>query len=210
MQLSGGQRQRIALARALAVEPKLLLLDEPFGALDAQVRKELRRWLRRLHDEVHVTSVFVTHDQEEALEVADRVVVFNQGRIEQIGTPDEVYHHPATPFVHRFLGDVNTVHGRHGGAASDDQIAYVRPHEIRIGRAPTETHRIAAKVTVVNAAGPVVRVVLRTSLDDQQVEAELPHERQGELKLAAGDAVFVGFDRVKLYAASEGHTTDRR
>jgi sulfate/thiosulfate transport system ATP-binding protein len=103
----GGQRQRIALARALAVEPKVLLLDEPFGALDAKVRKELRRWLRRLHDEVHVTSVFVTHDQEEAMEVADRIVVMNQGRIEQVGTPDEVYDHPATPFVLQFLGDVN-------------------------------------------------------------------------------------------------------
>ena len=106
-QLSGGQRQRIALARALAVEPRVLLLDEPFGALDARVRQELRRWLRRLHDEVHVTSVFVTHDQEEALEVADRVVVMNHGRVEQIGTPDEVYDHPATPFVVEFLGHVN-------------------------------------------------------------------------------------------------------
>ena len=111
-QLSGGQRQRVALARALAVEPKVLLLDEPFGALDAKVRKELRRWLRRLHDEMHVTSVFVTHDQEEALEVADRVVVMNQGRVEQVGTPHEVYEHPATPFVYDFLGDVNLFHGR--------------------------------------------------------------------------------------------------
>ena len=111
-QLSGGQRQRVALARALAVEPEVLLLDEPFGALDARVRKELRRWLRRLHDEIHVTSVFVTHDQEEALEVADRVVVMNQGRIEQVGRPEEVYDHPATPFVYSFLGDVNLFHGR--------------------------------------------------------------------------------------------------
>ncbi|HEV7912685.1 MAG TPA: sulfate ABC transporter ATP-binding protein, partial [Albitalea sp.] len=118
-QLSGGQRQRIALARALAVEPRVLLLDEPFGALDAKVRKDLRRWLRRLHDEVHVTSVFVTHDQEEAMEVADRVVVMNRGRIEQQGAPDEVYDHPATPFVLQFLGDVNLFHGRlaDGGAA---------------------------------------------------------------------------------------------
>jgi sulfate transport system ATP-binding protein len=111
-QLSGGQRQRIALARALAVEPRVLLLDEPFGALDAKVRKELRRWLRRLHDEMHITSVFVTHDQEEAMEVADRIVVMNQGRIEQEGTPDQVYDHPATPFVLQFLGDVNLFHGR--------------------------------------------------------------------------------------------------
>ena len=112
-QLSGGQRQRIALARALAVEPQVLLLDEPFGALDAQVRAELRRWLRKLHDEIHVTSVFVTHDQEEALEVADRIVVMNKGRIEQAGTPDQVYEHPANPFVLNFLGNVNLFHGRH-------------------------------------------------------------------------------------------------
>ena len=133
-QLSGGQRQRIALARALAVEPKVLLLDEPFGALDAKVRKELRRWLRRLHDEMHVTSVFVTHDQEEAMEVADRIVVMNHGRIEQDGTPDEVYDHPATPFVLQFLGDVNLFHGRldRAGAAGDGEVSYVRPHELQI------------------------------------------------------------------------------
>src|SRR3954464_10587062 len=116
-QLSGGQRQRIALARALAVEPKVLLLDEPFGALDAKVRRELRRWLRKLHDDMHITSVFVTHDQEEALEVADRVCVLNRGRIEQIGTPAEVYEHPANKFVYNFLGNVNLFHGRlHDGA----------------------------------------------------------------------------------------------
>jgi sulfate transport system ATP-binding protein len=125
-QLSGGQRQRVALARALAVEPKVLLLDEPFGALDAKVRKELRRWLRRLHDTVHVTSVFVTHDQEEAMEVADRVVVMNHGRIEQVGAPDEVYDHPATPFVLQFLGDVNLVE------AEGEDVRWVRPHEFEI------------------------------------------------------------------------------
>ena len=117
-QLSGGQRQRVALARALAVQPKVLLLDEPFGALDARVRQELRSWLRRLHDELHITSVFVTHDQEEALEVADRIVVMNKGQIEQIGTPDEVYEHPANPFVMNFLGSVNLFHARvHDGEA---------------------------------------------------------------------------------------------
>ena len=135
-QLSGGQRQRIALARALAVEPKVLLLDEPFGALDAKVRKELRRWLRRLHDEVHVTSVFVTHDQEEAMEVADRIVVMNEGRIEQVGPPDQVYDHPATPFVLQFLGDVNLFHGRSehapGGVSGPADTVYVRPHELEI------------------------------------------------------------------------------
>src|SRR5438874_9752678 len=113
-QLSGGQRQRVALARALAVEPSVLLLDEPFGSLDAKVRLELRRWLRQLHDEVQITSVFVTHDQDEALEVADRVAVMNEGRIEQVGSPDEVYHHPLTPFVFNFLGNVNLFHGRSG------------------------------------------------------------------------------------------------
>jgi sulfate transport system ATP-binding protein len=118
-QLSGGQRQRIALARALAVEPRVLLLDEPFGALDTKVRKELRRWLRRLHDEMHISSVFVTHDQEEALEVADRVVVMNQGRVEQIGSPDEVYTNPASPFVYQFLGNVNVFHSRVHGAWAD-------------------------------------------------------------------------------------------
>ena len=111
-QLSGGQRQRVALARALAIRPKVLLLDEPFGALDAKVRQELRAWLRRLHDEIHMTSVFVTHDQEEAFEVADSVVVMNQGRVEQIGAPDEVFDHPANPFVMDFLGNVNVFHGR--------------------------------------------------------------------------------------------------
>src|SRR6202049_3379710 len=120
-QLSGGQRQRVALARALAVEPRVLLLDEPFGALDAKVRKELRRWLRRLHDELHVASVFVTHDQEEALEVSDRVAIMKRGQIEQLGTPDEVYENPATPFVYEFIGNVNLFHGRDG---------YVRPHDL--------------------------------------------------------------------------------
>ena len=150
-QLSGGQRQRIALARALAVEPKVLLLDEPFGALDAKVRKELRRWLRRLHDELHVTSIFVTHDQEEALEVADRVVVMNKGRVEQIGSPQQVWDHPASPFVYGFLGDVNLFHGRahegevqiegikikapeHGEAQDAKAFAYVRPHDIEVQR----------------------------------------------------------------------------
>src|SRR3954465_9419495 len=150
-QLSGGQRQRIALARALAVEPKVLLLDEPFGALDAKVRKELRRWLRRLHDDLHVTSIFVTHDQEEALEVADRVVLMNAGNIEQVGSPQDVWDHPASPFVYGFLGDVNLFHGRvhegemhfHGmqvdspefaGAHNARASAYVRPHDLDVQR----------------------------------------------------------------------------
>ena len=154
-QLSGGQRQRIALARALAVEPKVLLLDEPFGALDAKVRKELRRWLRRLHDDLHVTSIFVTHDQEEALEVADRVVLMNSGIVEQIGSPQQVWDHPASPFVYGFLGDVNLFQGRahegemrigedqhgvrlaspeHQNAQDAKAFAYVRPHDIEVRR----------------------------------------------------------------------------
>ncbi len=149
-QLSGGQRQRVALARALAVEPSVLLLDEPFGALDAKVRLELRRWLRQLHDEVGVTSVFVTHDQDEALEVADQVAVMNRGRIEQVGTPDEVYNRPATSFVYNFLGNVNLFHGRvENGMARIDQedtghIVFVRPHALEITRHPNGANHFRA------------------------------------------------------------------
>ncbi len=177
-QLSGGQRQRIALARALAVEPRVLLLDEPFGALDAKVRKELRRWLRRLHDELHITSIFVTHDQEEALEVADRVVLMNQGHVEQIGTPQEVYEHPATPFVYSFLGAVNLFHGRiegehlhlegttlnHGGdsaSMNDGQaLAFARPHELSIVAHDAPEAGITATVSRILAFGAQVRVEL--------------------------------------------------
>jgi len=192
-QLSGGQRQRIALARALAVEPKVLLLDEPFGALDAKVRVELRRWLRRLHDETGITSVFVTHDQEEALEVADRVVVLNHGRIEQIGTPDEVYRHPASAFVHHFLGQVNVFHGRHADAPDD--VAFVRPHDILISRTADCAHPLTAEVLTVNAAGPHVRVDLRLVEDRREIEVHLPHSRQAELNLAPSDRVCLDFDR---------------
>jgi sulfate transport system ATP-binding protein len=184
-QLSGGQRQRIALARALAVEPKVLLLDEPFGALDAKVRKELRRWLRRLHDELHVTSIFVTHDQEEALEVADRVVVINQGRIEQSGSPQDVWDHPASPFVYGFLGDVNLFHGRadagqvhldgfqidapeHANAQNARAAAYVRPHELEVQRyapgshidAQGQSRGIVARLERAIVVGPIARLEL--------------------------------------------------
>ena len=184
-QLSGGQRQRIALARALAVEPKVLLLDEPFGALDAKVRKELRRWLRRLHDELHVTSIFVTHDQEEALEVADRVVVINQGRVEQSGSPQQVWDHPASPFVYGFLGDVNLFHGRaheglvhleglqidspeHSEAQNAKAFAYVRPHDLEVeryapgrsGDAPGHPTGIVARLTRAIVVGPIARLEL--------------------------------------------------
>ncbi len=178
-QLSGGQRQRIALARALAVEPKVLLLDEPFGALDAKVRKELRRWLRRLHDEMHVTSVFVTHDQEEAMEVADRIVVMNQGRIEQVGTPDEVYDQPATPFVLQFLGDVNLFHGRRdhapGQTSGTADVTYVRPHEIDIVAHPA-ADTWAVTLAHVLTVGPNTRLEFRRQVDETLVDVELSRE----------------------------------
>jgi sulfate transport system ATP-binding protein len=201
-QLSGGQRQRVALARALAVEPKVLLLDEPFGALDAKVREELRRWLRRLHDELHITSVFVTHDQEEALELANRVVVLNAGRIEQAGTPEELYHHPATPFVYNFLGNVNLFHGRvrdgkvyirdtpiafspgHDLASANGKsaVVYVRPHLLDIHLKSNGGSSFPATVSHINSAGPTVKVELTSQWGDQ-VHVELDHERFRALRL---------------------------
>ncbi|MEN9545189.1 MAG: hypothetical protein RLZZ598_2022 [Pseudomonadota bacterium] len=180
-QLSGGQRQRIALARALAVEPKVLLLDEPFGALDAKVRKELRRWLRRLHDEVHVTSVFVTHDQDEAMEVADRIVVMNHGRIEQDGTPDEVYDRPATPFVLQFLGDVNLFHGRAKQGAGD--ASYVRPHELEIAEA-ADADTLAVSLAQALTVGPNTRLEFKRADGGGFLDMELP--RADYLRLKEG------------------------
>lgn len=201
-QLSGGQRQRIALARALAVEPKVLLLDEPFGALDAKVRAELRRWLRRLHDEIHVTSVFVTHDQEEALEVADRIVVMNKGRVEQDGTPEQVYDHPANPFVYEFLGTVNLFHARvkdgdkliqpnqHDKPASTAELdqtglAYVRPHEIDVLH-QREDDAIAARLDLITVVGPTVRLELQSQQADQIIHVELDKGRFKQLGLSVG------------------------
>ncbi len=204
-QLSGGQRQRIALARALAVEPKVLLLDEPFGALDTKVRKELRRWLRRLHDEMHISSVFVTHDQEEALEVADRVVVMNHGRIEQIGSPDAVYSNPASPFVYQFLGNVNVFHSRlHGewadvGAAGEG-VAFVRPHEIDIEHAPV-AGGLEALVQDVHAIGPTVRVELLHG--KEVVDVELTRERADTLGIANGQRVWLKPRQMKVFAQGE-------
>jgi sulfate transport system ATP-binding protein len=218
-QLSGGQRQRIALARALAVEPKVLLLDEPFGALDAKVRKELRRWLRRLHDELHVTSVFVTHDQEEALEVADRVVVLNKGQVEQIGAPDEVYDHPATPFVYQFLGDVNLFHGRvHDGQArigeslaplpdaplrQDSAVFYARPHEIEIMRESPGGAAIPARVLDIRALGATVRIELERADGQGIVEVELARERFYLFDLKRGEAVFIHPRRLRVFGEDE-------
>jgi len=218
-QLSGGQRQRIALARALAVEPKVLLLDEPFGALDAKVRKELRRWLRRLHDELHITSIFVTHDQEEALEVADRVVVINRGKIEQIGTPQEVYDHPVSPFVYQFLGNVNQFDSHiHQGSAqvagvdlkleahADTQntpaLAFVRPHDIEIYNAK-KPDRVGfeAIVRYVNAVGPLVKVELERHDHTELIEAELTQERFRELQLTPAQHVHVYPRNVRVFAA---------
>jgi sulfate transport system ATP-binding protein len=184
-QLSGGMAQRVGIARALTVQPEILLLDEPFGALDAKVRKELRRWLRRLHDELHVTSIFVTHDQEEALEVADRVVLMNQGVIEQVGSPQDVWDQPASPFVYGFLGDVNLFHGRahegllhldgvaidspeHASAQNARAFAYVRPHDLDVHRyqvggevdAAGRPQGIVARLDRAIVVGPIARLEL--------------------------------------------------
>ena len=188
-QLSGGQRQRIALARALAVEPKVLLLDEPFGSLDARVRKELRQWLRRFHDELHVTSLFVTHDQEEALEVADRIVVMNEGRIEQIGTPDQVYHHPVNPFVLNFLGNVNLFHLRVDGKEQNPTPVYVRPHHFEIHRSHKEGS-FKAKVQYINPAGAMVKLELKTEWGEV-IQVEISPETFRELRLLKNEDVYV-------------------
>lgn len=195
-QLSGGQRQRVALARALAVEPKVLLLDEPFGALDAQVRKELRRWLRKLHDEIHITSIFVTHDQEEALEVADRVVILNKGRVEQVGSPDDVYRNPKTPFVYQFMGNVNLFHGRIEGIQGK---GYVRPHEIEIDVTQKFPADFTGIIDGVQPLGPYTRVTLTDSKTQQLVEAEIPYETGKALGLNLGMSVFYRVRNVQTF-----------
>ena len=182
-QLSGGQRQRVALARALAVDPKVLLLDEPFGALDAKVRKELRRWLRQFHEEVHLTTVFVTHDQEEALEIADEVVIMNQARIEQVGTPQDVYDRPANPFVYQFLGNVNVLRDvnswsatgpvHDNGRLAADGLLYVRPHEIEITPARSGRTGVPAVLKHVHGAGSQIRASLELIGSREAVEVEL-------------------------------------
>jgi sulfate transport system ATP-binding protein len=182
-QLSGGQRQRIALARALAVEPKVLLLDEPFGALDAKVRKELRRWLARLHEEVHLTSVFVTHDQEEAMEVADRIVVMNKGVIEQIGSPAEVYENPASDFVYHFLGDANRLY-----VGGEEHVLF-RPHEIHLSRLAEEGHQ-AGEVRDIRPLGAITRVTLKVAGQSEPIEAEVAKDHLSLANLIRGEILY--------------------
>ena len=215
-QLSGGQRQRIALARALATEPKVLLLDEPFGALDAKVRKELRRWLRRLHDEIHVTSIFVTHDQEEALEVADRVVLMNRGHVEQLGTPSEVYDNPASPFVFGFLGHVNLFHGRahdgwlhvgdvaleapdHADATDAAAVAYARPHEIEIERYVPGQTGIRVRLVRALAFGSVARLELEREDNAEMIDVEIPTEFYRQLALLEGESLVVRPRKMQVF-----------
>ncbi|MDP2406306.1 sulfate/molybdate ABC transporter ATP-binding protein [Hydrogenophaga sp.] len=221
-QLSGGQRQRIALARALAVEPQVLLLDEPFGALDAKVRKELRRWLRRLHDELHVTSIFVTHDQEEALEVADRVVLMNKGVVEQSGSPQDVWDHPASPFVYGFLGDVNLFHGRahegllhldgvaihtpeHADAQNAQAFAYVRPHDLDVQRYTPGASGIVAMLSRAIVVGPIARLELlpvennQPAGHDPLIEAQIPAQQFRELGFKEGETLVVSPRKARVF-----------
>ncbi|MFZ4396268.1 MAG: sulfate/molybdate ABC transporter ATP-binding protein [Kiritimatiellia bacterium] len=209
-QLSGGQRQRVALARALAVEPRVLLLDEPFGALDARVRQELRRWLRRLHEEIRVTSVFVTHDVEEAMEVADQIVVINQGRIEQIGRPDQVYENPVNAFVCSFLGAANLFPARfHNGQASFDNtgtagepsltLAAARPHELELLREPAGAESFPAIVDQILPIGPIVRVTLRQEGQERTLDAELSKETFRQQAVVVGERVYVRPSRLRFF-----------
>jgi sulfate transport system ATP-binding protein len=198
-QLSGGQRQRVALARALAVEPKVLLLDEPFGALDAKVRKELRRWLRKFHEEIHLTTLFVTHDQEEALEIADQVVVMNQAKVEQVGTPQEVYDRPASPFVYQFLGNVNVLRaqalasvGAHRSAATtleNNGHVYVRPHDIEVVRDEPGASGMVAVLRYVHAAGAQARLSLEQVQTREPVDVEISRTELANLDLEVNDLV---------------------
>lgn len=205
-QLSGGQRQRVALARALAVEPKVLLLDEPFGALDAKVRKELRRWLRRFHEEIHLTTLFVTHDQEEALEIADEVVIMNNAKVEQVGTPQDVYDRPASPFVYQFLGNVNILRapavaaaGRVGGVGMEAEgLMYVRPHDIQIEPDQPGAAGLPAVVRHIHTAGPQARLVLENVQSREPIEAEISRAELQRLGLGIDNLV-----RVRL---RQGHS----
>jgi sulfate transport system ATP-binding protein len=216
-QLSGGQRQRVALARALAPKPHILLLDEPFGALDARVRQELRQWLRRLHEEISITSVFVTHDQEEALEVAEQVVVMNHGRIEQIGSPMEVFDHPANEFVMQFMGNVNVFQGRiHEGQAhlgglqvacpgytdfnSQSATVYIRPHELEISHFANGVPSLRARVVHISPVGSVAKVQLQAKEFDTLIHVDLSSAKYKELSLKTGDMVHLFPKHVRIFA----------
>jgi sulfate transport system ATP-binding protein len=211
-ELSGGQKQRVALARALAVEPKVLLLDEPFGALDAKVRQELRRWLRYLHDEIHITSVFVTHDQEEALEVSDKIVILNKGKIEQIGTPEDVYDNPANPFVYGFLGNVNLFHARLEKGAlrldesdkqKEDVEFFIRPHDVKITLHNDDGKSIEAKITAYRILGSRVRVELKTVEGAKEIEADIDKKEWSNIKNSNQNSVYIQFNGAKIYSSDE-------
>lgn len=213
--LSGGQRQRVALARALAIEPSVLLLDEPFSSLDATVRRDLRRWIKKLHEEMHITSIFVTHDQEEALEIADRVVVMNKGVIEQIGTPEQIYEHPANKFVYQFLGDVNIFRGKVDNGRFDfsgnlfdspkyesvlnaGAIGYIRPHEIELSK-QADSNLIPAKVVSTRSSGSIIRVELKRDDDGEPVFAEIKKNIYKSLDISCNDQVYINIADMKVF-----------
>jgi len=212
-QLSGGQRQRIALARALAVEPEVLLLDEPFGALDAKVRQELRHWLREIHQRLNITTVFVTHDQEEALEMADTVVVMNHGKVEQIGTPEEVYQNPANAFVYSFLGRVNEFSGTALPSAAvniedvEESICYIRPHEIVL-RKISQGNSLPAEVLHILPIGSTVRIELRRLDTEDLFEAEIMTEKYREIgPFKKGDILYAEFNNIVVFGNKQEITT---
>lgn len=221
-QLSGGQRQRVALARALAIEPNVLLLDEPFGALDAQVRQELRRWLKQLHHTLKITTVFVTHDQEEALEMADQVVIVNKGRIEQVGSPMEVYQNPSNPFVYSFLGRVNKFHVRvHGGIVQVGQLAwksdevldwnhteatgYIRPHQMEISRTSKGDSWAEATLLHVSQLGPLIRLDCKLMADGTLFELEVNGEQYRELWGDSSKQLYVNLRSIRLFPAQQSY-----
>jgi sulfate transport system ATP-binding protein len=206
-QLSGGQRQRVALARAVAIQPEILLLDEPFGALDAKVRKELRKWLRTFQEEEKLTTVFVTHDQEEALELADEVVVMNNARVEQSGNPQEVYDHPASPFVIEFLGNVNLLRRGRKKPSTAQTSLYVRPHDIQICE-HAEGYTLEAHVLHVFSAGSVGRVTLEYLETGEILEAEVPRSEVDAMKLCAGQTVGLRFRHTRIFTQKTATTQE--